>query len=101
MVADVRTAASKLAEIRPGHAVELRIIWCTAVQLGAGDQSTTHRRGTPGTVVEMDGETFLALVRGDMTWDEGLATHRVSASGAHCDLSDLFPLSSQDSQELL
>lgn len=86
----VRDEARRLAEIRPGKAIELRVPPYTAVQLGAEHGGPTHRRGTPPTVVEMDPETFLALIDQKLTWSEALATHRVSASGAHADLSDLF-----------
>lgn len=90
VAAKVRTHARRLAEARPGKAVELRIPPYAAVQLGTGQGGPTHRRGTPPTVVEMDAGTFLALVDKDVTWDEALAAHRVSASGAHADLADLF-----------
>jgi hypothetical protein len=85
----VRAAARHLAQRQPGRAIELRIPPYAAVQLGA-EHGPTHRRGTPPTVVEMDAPTFLALVSHDLTWAEALATHRVSASGAHADLTNLF-----------
>ena len=87
----VRLAARTLSKTRPGKAIELRIPPYAAVQLGAATTSTTHRRGTPPTVVEMDPQTFLALVSGDLTWEDAIRTHRIESSGAHGDLSDLFP----------
>ncbi|MDR0285062.1 MAG: sterol carrier family protein [Propionibacteriaceae bacterium] len=88
----VRLAARELARRRPGRAVELRVPPVTAVQLGAATGGATHRRGTPPAVVEMDADTFLALVNGLLTWADAIATYRVAASGAHADLGDLFPL---------
>jgi len=90
----VREAAARLARLRPGKAIELRIPPYAAVQLGAGEAAgepgPVHRRGTPPAVVEMDAATFLALVSGDVTWADAVQDHRVSASGARADLSDLF-----------
>ena len=88
--AAVRSAARRLADRHRGKAVELRVPPYAAVQLGSDSGGPTHRRGTPPTVVEMDGETFLSLVNGRLTWQEALSTHRVSASGAHADLSRVF-----------
>jgi len=90
LAAAVRSHARRLAELRPGKAVELRIPPYAAVQLGSEQGGPTHRRGTPPTVVEMDPDTFLALVNKELTWAVALETHRVSASGAHADLTDLF-----------
>ena len=86
----VRTAARHLADLHPGKAIELRIPPYAAVQLGTAEGGPTHRRGTPPTVVETDADTFLALVRGELTWQEALASYRVSASGAHADLTEVF-----------
>ena len=90
LAARVRSEARRLAELRPGKAIELRIPPYTAVQLGTVDGGPTHRRGTPTTVVEMNADTFLSLVDGRLTWQQALQTHQVSASGAHADLTDLF-----------
>ena len=90
LAARVRAEARRLAELRPGKAIELRIPPYTAVQLGTDQGGPTHRRGTPPTVVEMDAQTFLALVDKTLTWQEALQSHQVSASGAHADLTDLF-----------
>jgi len=88
--AAVRAAAKKLADQHPGKAIELRIPPYAAVQLASDSGGPTHRRGTPPTVVEMTGETFLSLVNGQLSWQEALSTHQVSASGAHADLSQVF-----------
>ena len=90
LAARVRAEARRLADRRPGKAVELRIPPYAAVQLGTEQGGPTHRRGTPPTVVEMDPDTFLALVDKELTWPDALRSHRVSASGAHADLTDLF-----------
>ncbi|MDR0487915.1 MAG: sterol carrier family protein [Propionibacteriaceae bacterium] len=93
----VRHLARTIARSRPGKAIELRIPPYAAVQLGTEGTTTTHRRGTPPSVVEMDPDTFLALVDGRLSWNDALSSHRIQASGAHCDLSDLFHLSLADS----
>ena len=90
LAARVRSEARRLAELRPGKAIELRIPPYTAVQLGTDTGGPTHRRGTPPTVVEMDADTFLALIDKQLTWQQALQTHQVSASGAHADLTTLF-----------
>ncbi|MDR2930703.1 MAG: sterol carrier family protein [Propionibacteriaceae bacterium] len=90
IAAKVRTAARRLAEEHPGKAVELRIPPYTAVQLGAEVGGGTHRRGTPPTVVEMDADTFLALVEHRLDWAQAKASFAVTASGAHADLSHVF-----------
>jgi len=90
LAARVRSEARHLAELRPGKAIELRIPPYAAVQLGTDSGGPTHRRGTPPTVVEMDPGTFLALIDRQLTWQQALQTHRISASGAHADLTDLF-----------
>lgn len=85
----VRYFLEELAELHPGRAVEVRVPPAGAVQILAG---TTHRRGTPPAVVEMDMPTFLALCVGDLSWESALADHRVSASGERTDLTPLFPI---------
>ncbi|MCL1922329.1 MAG: sterol carrier family protein [Propionibacteriaceae bacterium] len=87
----VRQYASMLARTHPGKNVELRIPPWTAVQLGVESTTHTHRRGTPGSVVEMDPTTFLRLIHGDLTWGEALSSHLVDVSGVHANLSHMFP----------
>ncbi len=91
LAAAVRTVCARIAADHPGRTVELRVPPYAAVQL-ALDEGSTHRRGTPPNVVETDGPTFLALATGRLSWTRGRASHRVRASGAHSDLSALFPL---------
>ncbi|MFT3971778.1 MAG: sterol carrier family protein [Micropruina sp.] len=92
-----RTLCTRIAFDRPGRTVELRVPPYAAVQL-ALDDGSTHRRGTPPNVVETDAVTLLALATGRLTWADARAAHRVRASGAHSDLSALFPLPRADVQ---
>ncbi|WP_018024795.1 sterol carrier family protein [Corynebacterium ulceribovis] len=67
LAAAVRASAQTLAQIAPGHAVEVRIPPYAAVQCIAG---TTHTRGTPPNVVEMDARNWLLLVVGRQSWQD-------------------------------
>jgi hypothetical protein len=51
-----------------------------------------HTRGTPPNVVETDAATWLALVVGQLTWPEALASGRLRASGSRADVSAWLPL---------
>lgn len=94
LAAAARTLCARIAADHPGRTVELRVPPYAAVQL-ALDDGSTHRRGTPPNVVETDAVTLLAMATGQLTWADGRAAHRVRASGAHSDLSALFPLRRQ------
>jgi len=85
----VRHTLEMFAEEYPGGAVELRVPPYAAVQAIAG---TRHTRGTPPAVVETDAATWLALVSGDLDWEQAAADGRVRASGERSDLSELLPL---------
>lgn len=85
----VRLLAQVLATVAPGRAVEVRIPPFTAVQAIEGPR---HTRGTPGSVVETDAETWLELATARMSWSDALATGRVSASGERSDLSSVLPI---------
>jgi hypothetical protein len=85
----VKTSLAALVERAPGRSVEVRIPPFAAVQAVAGH---THRRGTPAAVVEMDAATWLALACGDLTWQQGVSSGRVHASGERSDLSEWLPL---------
>ncbi|MDR0990522.1 MAG: sterol carrier family protein [Propionibacteriaceae bacterium] len=93
----VRLALSELAHRQPGQSVELRVPPYAAVQVGAGvdgpGAGPRHTRGTPPAVVEMTPPVLLKLLVGQLTWLQAVAERQVSASGAHTDLSGLFPLS--------
>ena len=93
----VRYALEEVAQTNPGNSVELRIPPFGATQCIAGPD---HRRGTPANVVEMKPESFLALVSGDLSWQELYASGLISASGNRAELvSELFPLKISDSED--
>lgn len=81
----------------PGRSVELRVPPYAAVQVIEG---TTHRRGTPSAVVEMDARTWLELAHGTGEWDVLVATGVIKASGERSDLREWLPLHSDDSRRL-
>lgn len=85
----VRLLLDRLAELAPGHAVEVRVPPHAAVQCVAGPR---HTRGTPPNVVELDPTTWLALATGRTTWAEELAAGRIQAGGPRADLSPYLPL---------
>ncbi|HEY0188709.1 MAG TPA: sterol carrier family protein [Cellulomonas sp.] len=85
----VRFTLEELAEIAPGHTVEVRVPPDGAVQAVEGPR---HTRGTPPNVVETDPVTWLALVTGAVGWDEAVADGRVRASGERADLRSWLPL---------
>lgn len=85
----VRFTLEELAEVAPGHAVEVRVPPAGAVQCVDGPQ---HTRGTPPNVVEMDVETWLALASGQLEWTQALDQALVSASGERADLREWLPL---------
>ena len=78
----------KLIEaIAPGRSVELRIPPYAAIQCIAG---STHRRGTPPNVVEMDAQTLLKLSKSPQNWDQLCLEGAISASGTNSNLSEIF-----------
>ena len=85
----VRFTLEELTACAPGHAVELRVPPFGVTQTVAG---TTHRRGTPPSVVETDAATWLALATGRLTWDAALDDGALVASGERSDLSVYLPL---------
>jgi len=87
--AAVKASLARLVELAPGRAVEVRIPPHAAVQVIGG---TSHRRGTPPAVVECDARTWLSLATGAMSWNEGLMSGKLHASGARSDLSALLPI---------
>lgn len=87
----VREIAKSLAKRHPGRTIEVRVPPFVAIQVGFGDGST-HRRGTPPNVVEMDAGTFLSLASGELAWDDADPA-RLRCSGVHSsDLRAAFPL---------
>ena len=85
----MRYTLEELAACAPGHAVEVRVPPFGVTQAVAG---TTHRRGTPPSVVETDAATWLSLATGRLTWGEAVADGTLTASGERCDLSPYLPL---------
>lgn len=85
----VRFTLEELADVAPGRAVEVRVPPDGAVQAIEGPR---HTRGTPPNVVETDPQTWLALVTGELAWDEAVASGAVSASGERADLAAWLPL---------
>lgn len=89
MLAAVRFTLEELAEVTPGHAVEVRVPPAGAVQCVDGPQ---HTRGTPPNVVETDMDTWLELATGILSWEDGVASGKVSASGERAHLAQWLPL---------
>jgi len=87
--AAVRFTLEELAEVAPGHTVEVRVPPDGAVQAVEGPR---HTRGTPPNVVETDPQTWLALVTGAIGWEQAVAEGRVRASGERADLRPWLPL---------
>ena len=85
----VKETLTRLVELNPGRAIEVRVPPYSAVQCGQGP---THTRGTPPNVIEMDAETWLALATGATDWASAIQTGKISASGARADLSEYLPL---------
>jgi hypothetical protein len=85
---DVKSTLAELVRLAPGRAIEVRIPPYAAVQCGDGP---THTRGTPANVIEMNADTWLALVAGQVTWAAALGDGLINASGARADLSHLLP----------
>jgi len=85
---NVKSSLAELVRLAPGRAIEVRVPPYAAVQCGDGP---THTRGTPANVIEMNADTWLALVSGDLSWTAALGDGLISASGARADLSHLLP----------
>ncbi len=85
----VRFTLEELAAVAPGRALEVRVPPLGATQCMGGAH---HRRGTPPAVVETDPQTWLALVTGDVRWEDAVAAGRIQASGARADLGSVMPL---------
>lgn len=84
-----RFLLQELGERAPGRSVEVRVPPFGAVQCIEG---TSHRRGTPPAVIEMDATTWIALAAGKLEWADAVGEGRVHASGERADLSRLLPV---------
>ncbi len=86
---EVKATLALLTAKAPGRAIEVRIPPYAAVQCGEGP---THTRGTPPNVIEMKADTWLALARGEQSWQEAMNEGLIVASGVRADLSPFLPL---------
>ncbi|GAA4904399.1 hypothetical protein GCM10025789_24390 [Tessaracoccus lubricantis] len=88
LAAVCRAGCALLGERHPGASIEVRVPPFAAVQIGFAS-GPRHTRGTPPNVVEMTGETFVALATGRLAW----AAADLRASGVHADEASVaFPL---------
>ena len=85
----VRYLLEELAEVAPGNSVEVRVPPLGATQCIEGPR---HTRGTPPNVVEISPKIWFDLALGNLTWDQALAEHKVSASGVRASLAEVLPL---------
>ncbi len=86
---EVKATLALLTAKAPGRAIEVRIPPYAAVQCGEGP---THTRGTPPNVIEMKADTWLALARGEESWQAAMDAGLIVASGVRADLSPFLPL---------
>ena len=85
----VRYLLEELAEVAPGNSVEVRVPPLGATQCIEGPR---HTRGTPPNVVEISPKVWFDLALGNLTWNQALAEHKVSASGVRASLAEVLPL---------
>lgn len=85
----VRFTLEELGALHPGRALEVRVPPAGAVQILQG---TTHRRGTPPAVVEMDMDTWLRVALGLDAWADAEEDGRVQASGERAEIGALLPV---------
>lgn len=79
-------------EVAPGNSVELRIPPHAAIQCVFG---SVHKRGTPPSVVEMNGQTLIELLNDPSNWDEFCYAGRILASGKNSNLKEIFLMMSK------
>jgi hypothetical protein len=85
----VRFCLQELSALAPGSSVEVRVPPHGAVQVVEG---TSHSRGTPPAVVEMNPEVWLSLATGLRSFQAARDSGDLSASGERSDLSALLPI---------
>ena len=85
--AQVKQILKVVQALAPGRSVELRIPPFAAIQCVGG---STHRRGTPPNVVEMNAETLIKLLNQPLEWSKLCQEGLISASGARSDISELM-----------
>lgn len=85
----VRFTLEELGIRAPGRSVEVRVPPFGVVQCVEGLQ---HRRGTPPNVIETDATTWLALVVGQLGWEQAWEAGTLRVSGHRADLAPYLPL---------
>ena len=86
----VRFALEELADVAPGHAVEVRVPPDGVVQAVGGPR---HTRGTPPNVVETDPRSWLLLAAGLLSTAEASATAKLRLSGSRAvEIAEWLPL---------
>ena len=85
----VRYSLEEVTARAPGNSVEVRVPPLGVTQCVEGPR---HTRGTPPNVIECDAATWLAMVTGQLSWENAVANGSVAASGLRADLSALLPL---------
>jgi uncharacterized SCP-like protein len=85
----VRYTLEEVTARAPGNSVEVRVPPFGVTQCVEGPR---HTRGTPPNVIECDAATWLAMVTGQLSWADAVASGMVAASGLRADLSELLPL---------
>lgn len=85
----VRYSLEEVTARAPGNSVEVRVPPFGVTQCVEGPR---HTRGTPPNVIECDAATWLAMVTGQLSWADAVASGKVAASGLRADLTELLPL---------
>lgn len=86
----VRFLLEELAVRIPGNSVEVRVPPYMAVQCVPGP---LHKRGTPPNVVELDGETWVALATGKFALADAIAAGKLNTSGTRAtEFAAVLPL---------
>jgi hypothetical protein len=83
----IRISLDYLAQEFSGNAVELRVPPFRVVQLLTG---INHRRGTPPSVIEISPQTWQKLLNKELTWESGVTSGLIHASGEQSDLTKLL-----------
>jgi hypothetical protein len=89
ILAKVKFSLNQLAQIAPGRSIEVRIPPYAAIQIGEGP---SHVRGNPPNVVEMNATTWLALISGEISWNQAVDSGALSLSGVRSDISKFLEL---------
>ncbi len=93
--AQVKQILKVVQEMAPGRSVELRIPPFAAIQCVDG---STHRRGTPPNVVQMNAETLITLFESPERWQQFCDSGDILASGSNSNLAKVFAQASKIAQ---